>query len=781
MIKWIKKLLKSNTQDKKQIFEYFSDSPIELNESNDILWTKRIVHQIEAIIDEVDVSEECFVVWLQWSWWAWKSSIIKSLKENEWKFLIFHYSPWIYWNEVNLYEKFFDEFSKFIWSDEFCSWDKDLEKAIIEYKHNLNEKQLNWMKWFWNNLVHFVFDFLFFWLIFFWIWSYGVIINFESIPSWAFIILTILLVCFTITFIYSEIKYYLYKYKLKKYWNNRKTIWSIRFNISKKLWTLSSKIVIIIDDIDRLKPEKISSILQLVKSTANFNNIIYILSYDKEIVSNSINSQYKQKWKNYIDKFIQMEINLPKPTFFWITSLLLKNIDSFIEYTHNKYPWTNYKLGEVEKNEIFWFFKSWKWREKISTIRDIKRFINMLKTDFNLFHSKYHSEEINIWDFILIEYIKYSDLNFYEWIYQNIWSILIPTKWFWIRLINRKKQELDWVLKNNYNWRNDLFYYLFPIKKSWEIIINSKRILNPNSFDIYFSFIVEWFTNSQFYDIIEKINLKNINSDKEIINLLNDTGSVNDFIRRIRLYINESKYDKNTIINIENLIIFLINNEELLKKRWGIINNIGRDISWWLVQFLRHFVDEPKKYKENFMIIFNNISNYTHIFMYAESSLNLDYWRIRENGNIDVFETIFSDHKKLWEDLILELWNIVKNKFIELIKLNKLHLIRRWKDCFKVAILMKRIDIDLLYAYIKTNNLEKIFIKYAIFHSSSVYLRINRWDKKEWLDDNDIKHFIKTSKFYFNKKDFWSLINNINRRPFDKELLEKIYKNWDIK
>ncbi|MBR4634151.1 hypothetical protein IKO50_04285 [bacterium] len=74
--------------------------------------------------------------------------------------------------------------------------------------------------------------------------------------------------------------------------------------------------VIVIDDIDRLKPDKIANIFQLIKSIANFKNIVYILCYDKNLIIKSIDKEYQQPEKNHIDKFIQMEINIPKAPFY---------------------------------------------------------------------------------------------------------------------------------------------------------------------------------------------------------------------------------------------------------------------------------------------------------------------------------------------------------------------------------------------------------------------------------------------------------------------------------
>ncbi|MBA2864027.1 P-loop NTPase fold protein [Methanococcus maripaludis] len=54
------------------------------------------------------------------------------------------------------------------------------------------------------------------------------------------------------------------------------------------LGNLNHKIIIIIDDIDRLPKSEIVEIFQLVKAVADFPNIVYLLSFDKEIVANAL-------------------------------------------------------------------------------------------------------------------------------------------------------------------------------------------------------------------------------------------------------------------------------------------------------------------------------------------------------------------------------------------------------------------------------------------------------------------------------------------------------------
>ncbi len=59
-------------------------------------------------------------------------------------------------------------------------------------------------------------------------------------------------------------------------------------NLEKVLKELNKKIVIIIDDIDRLTNSQIRDIFQLVKQVADFPNIIYVLAMDRDVVTRAL-------------------------------------------------------------------------------------------------------------------------------------------------------------------------------------------------------------------------------------------------------------------------------------------------------------------------------------------------------------------------------------------------------------------------------------------------------------------------------------------------------------
>lgn len=55
---------------------------------------------------------------------------------------------------------------------------------------------------------------------------------------------------------------------------------------------LERKVIIVIDDLDRLRPTEIQQILQVVKLNANFPNTIYLLVAAREVIEKSLDTEH---------------------------------------------------------------------------------------------------------------------------------------------------------------------------------------------------------------------------------------------------------------------------------------------------------------------------------------------------------------------------------------------------------------------------------------------------------------------------------------------------------
>lgn len=81
----------------------------------------------------------------------------------------------------------------------------------------------------------------------------------------------------------------------------------------KKTLSKSEKYIIyMIDDIDRLNSKEIAFVMQLVKNIADFPKVIYILSYDREIVTEALQRIDGKNGRDFMEKIIQVPIRMPE-------------------------------------------------------------------------------------------------------------------------------------------------------------------------------------------------------------------------------------------------------------------------------------------------------------------------------------------------------------------------------------------------------------------------------------------------------------------------------------
>lgn len=94
--------------------------------------------------------------------------------------------------------------------------------------------------------------------------------------------------------------------------NNIDTFDNISESIQACISTSNRKLLIIIDDIDRLQTDQILLIFKLVCSNTRFQNTIFLLSMDHNATEKNINDQVGGLGREYIAKIVQQPIVLPK-------------------------------------------------------------------------------------------------------------------------------------------------------------------------------------------------------------------------------------------------------------------------------------------------------------------------------------------------------------------------------------------------------------------------------------------------------------------------------------
>lgn len=85
--------------------------------------------------------------------------------------------------------------------------------------------------------------------------------------------------------------------------------------LKKEIGKLGRKIMIFIDDVDRLDGEELVELFSLIRnSSLSFPHMSYILAYDKEYVASQLQSKFNEHTYRYMEKILQEEYPLAKIT-----------------------------------------------------------------------------------------------------------------------------------------------------------------------------------------------------------------------------------------------------------------------------------------------------------------------------------------------------------------------------------------------------------------------------------------------------------------------------------
>lgn len=96
--------------------------------------------------------------------------------------------------------------------------------------------------------------------------------------------------------------------------NQPPNINELRDEIATHLADYDGDIVVIIDDIDRLAPDKIRHMFRVIKSVADFPSLSYVVAFDRDVVTTALEG-YRgvSDGEEYLHKIIQLPITVPQP------------------------------------------------------------------------------------------------------------------------------------------------------------------------------------------------------------------------------------------------------------------------------------------------------------------------------------------------------------------------------------------------------------------------------------------------------------------------------------
>jgi predicted KAP-like P-loop ATPase len=151
------------------------------------------------------------------------------------------------------------------------------------------------------------------------------------------------------------------------------------------------RIVVTIDDVDNLDAEEIKKLFHIIKAFPNFNDVVYVLVFDKEIVIKALAGTQGISGEAYLNKIIQVPFEIPFPDKILLRRLLFEKLNAVLADTP-KQVFERTHWGNVYFQGIDHF---------INDPRDIVRLTNTLSVTYPAVKG-----EVNLVDFIAIESLR---------------------------------------------------------------------------------------------------------------------------------------------------------------------------------------------------------------------------------------------------------------------------------------------------------------------------------------------------------------------------------------
>lgn len=316
------------------------DKPIK-SRAEDFLDRKDFADNISnAIMSYSDQDNSSLTIGLYGKWGSGKTSIISMVMENiESKddVIVFKFEPWIFSDTQQLISNFFKEFAKAVKHKDYADQVKKIGEELETYAAFFEPIGL--------------------------------------IPE-----PTISILSLASSKVFGSIG------KAGKKWGElkSKSLSDTKSSIEKHLQNLNKKILIIVDDIDRLNNTEIRQIFQMIKVLGNFPNTIYLSSMDKEVVINALSEVQKGDGSEYLEKIINVPFLVPSISNEEIQKFLREKLGEIIRDEDNESFDKNY-WGNIYHSGYKYFFKN---------IRDVVRYTNVLRFNYGVLKNKVNTVDL---------------------------------------------------------------------------------------------------------------------------------------------------------------------------------------------------------------------------------------------------------------------------------------------------------------------------------------------------------------------------------------------------
>lgn len=370
-----------------------------------------------------------------------------------------------------------------------------------------------------------------------------------------------------------------------------------RENLEQELIKADKKIIVVIDDIDRLTNSQIRDIFQLVKQVADFPNVIYVLAMDREVVRSALTERHNIDGNEYLEKIIQVSFELPVLRKSRLHNIFLTKLKQIVKNIPN----------EVIRDEIYWehVFKNCI-EPYINTLRDVNRVINTFQFRYEMLY-----QETSFEDMVGITTLEVLEPKLYKWICNNKDAVCGGVMHKLLSNIDKKPdyRELYHDQFKSLGIDPDLAIScvstMFPVfaedvngyKHGYQRISDIRgkmRVTNKRRFELYFMFDLEDIRVSR-----SIINACIYEFDRDtlskVIDEINKQGNIIYFLEEIRSLVDKIPYKR---LNLIASVVLSLQGEFKDENVGNIFTTIsaGDTVGYLACDIIKRLKTEEEKY-----------------------------------------------------------------------------------------------------------------------------------------------------------------------------------------
>jgi hypothetical protein len=146
--------------------------------------------------------------------------------------------------------------------------------------------------------------------------------------------------------------------------------------VADALRQLDRRVLVVLDDLDRLAPGEVADVVRLVKLVGDFPNTTYLMAYDRQQVESALAKAHGGSGRDYLDKIVQASYPLPHIETGVLGRLLAEALESRLPATM--------RSGNRELDDRWPAILTSVITPLLRTVRDVRRVANVAPTTAGL-------------------------------------------------------------------------------------------------------------------------------------------------------------------------------------------------------------------------------------------------------------------------------------------------------------------------------------------------------------------------------------------------------------